>query len=288
MQKKLKIFQIDAFTNKPFKGNAAAVTFSNDLKKDEMQSIAKEMNLSETAFLSISDMADYNLRWFTPKNEVNLCGHATIASLHYLKEQGFIKGNQSITFQTLSGVLKCGSENGKYFMQIPAYRMDEFNGDKKRITDALGLKKESLDENIPFIKLEKGNLYIHIKKLNDLKDLAPNFKELYKISEEGIAEGFVVFTTETIDKNNDAHSRYFVPFHGIDEDPVTGSTNGPLLLVLKKLELIRKFEGDISLTFEQGDFLGREGRINVSFNSISNELYISGNAVTVLKGEIIF
>jgi PhzF family phenazine biosynthesis protein len=286
MQKKLKILQIDAFTDKPFKGNGAAVIFSNELTKDEMQSIAQEMNLSETAFLSISDMADYNLRWFTPKNEVKLCGHATIASLHYLKEQGFIKGNQPITFQTLSGVLKCGAENGKYFMQIPIYKMNEFTGDKKRIIDALGIKRESLDENIPFIIPENGKLYIYIKKLNDLKELNPDFKELYKISEEGIAKGFVVFTTETIDKNNDAHSRYFVPFHGIDEDPVTGSTNGPLLLVLKKLELIKKFEGDISLTFEQGDFLGRAGR--VSYNSVSNELYISGNAVTVLKGEIIF
>lgn len=288
MQKKLKIFQIDAFTDTPFKGNAAAVTFSNDLSIIEMQSIAKEMNLSETAFLSNSDSADYNLKWFTPKNEVRLCGHATIASLHFLKEQNLLKDNQSITFQTLSGILKCGSENGKYFMQIPIYRMDEFKGDKKRIIKALDINPDALDENIPFILLENGKLYIYLKKLDDLKLLKPDFKELCKISEEGIAKGFVVFTTETIDKNNDAHSRYFVPFQGIDEDPVTGSANGPLLLVLKKLKLIKNFQGDISLTFEQGDFLDRAGRISVTYNSLNKELYIFGNAVTVLKGEIIF
>jgi trans-2,3-dihydro-3-hydroxyanthranilate isomerase len=288
MQKRLKVLQADAFTDKPFKGNAAAVIFSNELTKDEMQSIAREINLSETAFLSISDMADYNLRWFTPKTEVKLCGHATIASLHYLKEEGFLKDKQSITFQTLSGILKCGSENGKYFMQIPVYRIDEFTGDKKRIINALGINPGSLDEKIPFLILENGKLYIYIKNLNDLKELNPDHRELYKISEEGIVKGFVVFSTETIDKGNDAHLRYFVPFQGINEDPVTGSANGPLLLVLKKLKLIKRFEGDVSLTFEQGDFLGRAGRVSVSYNSVNNELYISGNAVTVLKGEIIF
>ena len=88
MAKEIEIFQIDAFTKEAFCGNPAGVTFSNLLSADEMQLIANEMNLSETAFISNSQKADYKLQWFTPTTEVNLCGHATIASLHYLFEKG--------------------------------------------------------------------------------------------------------------------------------------------------------------------------------------------------------
>ena len=89
MAKKINIYQIDAFTKTAFFGNPAGVTFTDGLSADEMQSIAREMNLAETAFLTKSDKADYNLRWFTPKVEVELCGHATIASLHFLHRTKF-------------------------------------------------------------------------------------------------------------------------------------------------------------------------------------------------------
>ena len=100
-------------------------------------------------------------------------------------------------------------------------------------------------------------------------------------------EGVVVYCLETVDDSSSAHSRYFVPFYGIDEDPVTGSTNGPMLMVLKRLGLIDSDENDSSVIFEQGDFIGRRGRVSVSYIKATNELYISGKAVTVLKGEII-
>ena len=125
MGKKINIYQIDAFTDRPFSGNPAGVTFADVLTSEEMQLIAKEMNLAETAFLGKSDKADYHLRWFTPAVEVDLCGHATIASLHFLNENKLLKEGQEITFDTLSGILKCRFENGKYFMQIPIYSVKE-------------------------------------------------------------------------------------------------------------------------------------------------------------------
>ena len=115
MAKKINIYQIDAFTNKPFQGNQAAVCFADGLTKNEMQLIANEMNLAETAFISKSDNADFNLRWFTPTTEVELCGHGTIASLHFLNENGKLKDNSEITFDTLSGVLKCKFQRWKIF-----------------------------------------------------------------------------------------------------------------------------------------------------------------------------
>lgn len=275
-----KIFQIDAFTDKPFEGNPAAVTFGDDLSRDEMQKIAREMNLSETAFISKSSSSDFKLQWFTPKNEVKLCGHGTIASLHFLNENNFLVKDE-ITFETLSGILKCRFNGGKYFMQMPDYKIYGYNENKEAVVSALGLERKNLNET-PFILLENGNLYIHVSSISVLKNTAPDFKSLKNIN--GI-EGVVLFTRETIDEGNDAHTRYFTPWHGIDEDPVTGSANGPLLPVLQHLGFI-KADGDVNVIFEQGDFLNRRGRVGVSFFTGTNELYISGNAVTVLRGEI--
>ena len=289
MEKQIEIYQIDAFTDKSFEGNPAGVTFGDNLNKSEMQKIAKEMNLAETAFLSKSPKADYNLRWFTPATEVELCGHATIASLHFLTEKKLLKNNTNIKFETRSGILKCKAEDGFYFMQIPVFSMKEFNGNKEKIISALNIDPGSLDKNIPFIILENGYLYIYVKDLSTLHKLQPDFRALKNITKtENEFNCAVVFTLETIDKESFAHSRFFAPFYGIDEDPVTGSANGPFLLVLKKLNLIKNPGNVITLIFEQGDILGRRGRVKVMYNQKSNELYISGQAVTVLKGVLTF
>src|SRR3989339_583069 len=107
MKKKLEIFQIDAFTDSPFKGNPAVVTLGDGLNRKEKQLIAREMNLSETAFISKSKIANYKLQWFTPTSEVKLCGHATIASLHFLTKKKLLREGQQIKFETLSGILNC-------------------------------------------------------------------------------------------------------------------------------------------------------------------------------------
>ena len=284
--KAINIFQIDAFTDKPFGGNPASVTFGDNLTKEEMQSIAREMNLAETAFLSKSDKADYNLRWFTPTMEVDLCGHATIASLHFLNENGLLKYNSVIKFDTLSGILKCRVEDEKYFMQVPVFKLKEFNQNKKEILESLSLTENDLDKSVPFIMLENGYLYIYVKKLSTLKEMKPNYKELLKLQRQLDFGGAVIFTRETFDKESFAHLRFFAPYFGIDEDPVTGSANGPLMTVLNKLGFIKIGNEEINLTFEQGDIINRRGRVGVKFIPAVNELYISGNAVTVLKGEM--
>lgn len=288
MAKRIDICQIDAFTDKPFGGNPAGVTFGDGLSKEEMQFIAREMNVAETAFLSKSDKADYNLRWFTPTTEVELCGHATIASLHFLFENRYIVGSSEITFDTQSGILKCRVEKGKCFMQIPVYKADEYNDNKEVILTALGLSIDDIDNSVPFIMMENRYLYIYVKKLSTLKGLKPNFTDLLSIQKLYNISGNVVFTRETYDKESFAHSRFFTPYYGIDEDPVTGSANGPFMLVLRKLGFIKNNEEDISLIFEQGDIIGRRGRVGVKYSPTKNELYISGNAVTVLKGEMNF
>jgi len=289
MEKVIKIFQIDAFTNKAFGGNPAGVTFGNGLSDAEMQAIAKEMNLSETAFLCNSDKADYRLRWFTPATEVDLCGHATIASLHFLSENNILKNNSLLRFETRSGILDCKMEDGRYFMQIPVMKTSNYSGGTSAIIKALGIDKSELEESHPFVLLENGYLYLHVQSIKTLSNLKPNYKELLAAAENGkLYTAAVPFTLETIDKESFAHLRFFGPYYGIDEDPVTGSANGPLMLVLQKLGLLKNADDNISLQFEQGDFINRRGRINVTYSKTKNEIYISGNAVTVIKGDLFF
>jgi PhzF family phenazine biosynthesis protein len=256
-----------------------------------MQLIAREMNLAETSFLSPSNDADYNLRWFTPEVEVKLCGHATIAALHYLRQDGLIGDNSKVIFNTLSGKLKCGVENGRYFMQIPNYSFEEYN-DRETIEDlltALSLFHSALDPNVPMLLCESGYLFIYVKHLKELGKLKPDFTSLKYLSSSG--KGFnsvVVFSLETNDENSFAHLRFFAPSFGINEDIVTGSANGPLLLALRKLGMVKENELSDHFIFEQGDFLNRPGRITVYLTKDDGELYISGDAVTVFNGELVY
>jgi len=289
MKKLIDVCQIDAFTDEAFRGNPAGVVFSDDLSTEEMQFIAREFNVAETAFISKSSEANFNLRWFTPKVEVKLCGHATIASIHYLLQQGIIQENSSITFKTLSGILKSSSKNGIHSLSIPIPELKTFEGNKEEIIKALNVGKVINPEKFPFILDDGGYLYISVSSLTDLMNIKPNFRELLDLSIERKGyDAFTLFTTETIEKDNHAHLRFFTPYYGIDEDPVTGSANGPLLLVLRKLGLIEENTEGKTYTFEQGDVLGRKGRVNVSYSPLKNELTISGKAVTVFKGELSF
>ena len=288
MAKEIEIFQIDAFTTEAFNGNPAGVTLSNDLSENEKQLIAKEMNLSETAFISDSKIADYKLQWFTPAKEVNLCGHATIASLHFLFEKNLVSSQQHISFETLSGIINCACEDGKYFMQIPIPQLDEFAGCKEEILGAIGIDAVDVSD-LPFILLDNGYLFISVNSLDAVWKIKPDYKKLKELSD--IKKEFfdiAVYTTETIENDSSAHLRFFAPYHGIDEDPVTGSACGPLLLVLIKQGLIKDYIDDSVIKFEQGDVLNRMGRVEVRFNSKKNELLIAGNAVTVFKGKLSF
>ncbi|UCH66340.1 MAG: PhzF family phenazine biosynthesis protein [Ignavibacterium sp.] len=283
----IQLHLIDAFTSEAFGGNSAVIIHQDDLPINLMQLIAKEMNLPETAFLFSSDKADYSLKWFTPTIEVELCGHATIASLHYLSEQGFISKNSAVTFDTLSGVLDCRVDDDKYFMKLPVPKFRKYEADIQDVIEAIGLKASDLDTNFPPILQNNGNLFIYSKSLDSIKNLKPNFSELLKLSNQnrGFTE-FTVFSTETVDEENDAHLRFFAPFYGINEDPVTGSVNGPLLLVLRMLGIIDADTENKQFTFEQGDSIGRKGRVTVTYSPDKDELMIAGNAVTVMRGEL--
>ncbi|MGB5287727.1 MAG: PhzF family phenazine biosynthesis protein, partial [Ignavibacteriaceae bacterium] len=257
MKKLDDVFQIDAFTDLPFQGNSAGVVYSDELNKEEMQLIAREINVSETAFISKSKEADFNLKWFTPTVEVKLCGHATIASVHYLVQKGLIKNNSALTFKTLSGILNCSAVNGIYSLSLPVPSLSIFKGDKTEIIRALVGEKIINPEKYPFILDDGCYLYIYVSTLKELMNLKPDYKMLLDLSSarKGF-DAFTLFTTETLEKGHNAHLRFFAPYYGINEDPVTGSANGPLLLVLRHLGLIEENTEGKTFVFEQGDILG--------------------------------
>lgn len=288
MKKPIKVFQIDSFTTNAFEGNPAGVVMDDSLTADEMQKIAREMNLSETAFLQKSDKADYSLRWFTPTVEVDLCGHATIASIHYLKEMNLLENNSDLTFDTRSGVLQCRREDDLYLMQIPVPELEDYEDNKKEILDALNITDYSSTKDYPFVITNDGILYININSYSNLKKLKPDFDKVFKLSENfSEIKVITVYSIETIEENSSAHLRFFAPYYGINEDPVTGSANGPLLMVMRHLGIIEDSDDEF-VTFEQGDIIGRKGRVKVIYSPVSNLLRIAGNAVTVLKGELYF
>jgi PhzF family phenazine biosynthesis protein len=173
-------------------------------------------------------------------------------------------------------------------MQIPTPQLDGFDGCKEEILEAIGIDAVDVSD-LPFILLDNGYLFISVNSLDALWKINPDYKKLKELSNKK-KEFFdiAVYTTETIEHNSSAHLRFFAPYNGIDEDPVTGSACGPLLLVLIKQGLIKDYINDSFIKFEQGDVLNRRGRVEVRFNSKKNELSIAGNAVTVFTGKLSF
>ena len=207
----LPFFQVDAFASRPFEGNPAAVMPLSEWLPDEvMQAIAAENNLAETAFTvpSESGEADYDLRWFTPTVEVDLCGHATLASGHVLMTGGQVR------FATRSGVLTVTREDGKLWLDLPAYPVEE--GEEPGLLAALGV-------NVPTYLSSGGNGAAIVALADEaaVRGVAPDFAALRKIDRLVIVTAPGVATAVA--------SRVFAAYHGIDEDPVTGSAHAALV-----------------------------------------------------------
>ena len=271
------IKHIDAFTDRPFRGNPAAVVKTDSpLPARVMQQIARDMNLSETAFIlpSSTRNADLRIRWFTPSNEVSLCGHATIASFHALAEEGFggmdNPGEYLWRLQTRSGVLKIlvvnSGKRTEIKMTLPVPQFNPVTGAQKDLLPALGILRRDIDVSLPVVSA--GNVYLPVKKLSVIKKLAPDFSALGRVLQKRRWSGACVVTRETVDRSSDFHSRYYAPNDGINEDPVTGSSNGPLGAYALSYGMCRSKEGLNRLTGEQGDIIGA-GQINILWRLIN-------------------
>jgi PhzF family phenazine biosynthesis protein len=266
----MRLFQVDAFADHAFGGNPAAVCLvDGDVDDDWMQSVASEMNLSETAFLSPAADGLYTLRWFTPAIEVDLCGHATLASAHVLWDEK-IEGPEPLSFSTKSGVLTAvRAGDGLIQMDFPADPPDvSYSGGpfSDGMAAALGA---------PVVGVHRGrfDLLVEVEDAEAVRRLTPDFQSLAGFDARGV---IVTAAGDGLD-GADFVSRCFYPASGVDEDPVTGSAH----CTLASFWCTRL--GRPSLVGWQAS--PRGGRVGVELSG--DRVLLTGRAVTVLRGELV-
>lgn len=259
----MTLYQVDAFTSKPFSGNPAAVCITDSPLNDElMQNIALENNLSETAFL-YPEKNGYNLRWFTPAVEVDLCGHATLASAHVIWEVNKFPHDKEISFYTKSGELNASYTKDGIQLDFPSKVAEEVTA-PDGLLDALGV-------NARFVGKSKFDYIVHVNSADEVRNCNPNHSELKKLPVRG-----VIITAESDDEKYDFISRFFAPGAGVEEDPVTGSAHCTLTPYwAKKLHQteMRAYQAS-----------KRGGELLVRFNGERTNLI--GKAVTMMKFEL--
>lgn len=280
-----KAFLVDAFTDVPTSGNPAGVLPDGDgLDADQMGAIANELGASETAFVRESDVADRQLRYFTPETEVDLCGHATIASHALLYERSTIDAGQH-TVETNAGVLDISiAEDGLVWMTQNDPTVTELDIDVDRVADALGVDAESITAvGLPIAWTTTGLpfLAVPIEYFSDLSAMDPDMRAIEALSEEQDVTGIYAFTFDTLEGDSTLHGRMFAPGAGVEEDPVTGTASGAVGAYLDRLGAL---EETAAMTFEQGHFLDRPGTVSVS---IGAEVKVGGRAVTTLEGTVV-
>lgn len=260
----LTIYQVDSFTDKPFSGNPAAVCILDELQdEDWMQNVAREMNLSETAFLR-KQAEGYDLRWFTPSVEVALCGHATLASAHILWEIGLLRPGEQAVFHTLSGPLMADQRGTWIEMNFPATKEEEANAPVGLI-EALGVKAKYIGKN-------KFDYLVEVESEDVVRKIKPDIGLLQNMA----ARGVIVTSLADSDKY-DFVSRFFAPNAGVNEDPVTGSAHCCLSPFWS--ERLGKDE----LVGYQAS--ARGGVVKVRYTG--DRVILGGQAVTVLRGELL-
>ena len=260
-----KVIQVDAFTNRAFQGNPAAVCVLPSPQDDRwMQSVAREMNLSETAFLLKQDR-HYSLRWFTPTTEVPLCGHATLASAHVLWTEGYASTGQEIRFETKSGVLSAKYRDDWIELNFPVNRSQDIPPITK-LSDALGVPLKTVLYN------SLGYL-VEVASARQLEQLQPNFTLLKQLPISN-----VIVTSKSQDSEYDFVSRFFAPGLGVDEDPVTGAAHCCLAPYWRD-----RLQKNQFLAYQASS---RGGIVKVDYDG-GDRVTLSGQAVTVMRGELL-
>ena len=275
------IHRVTAFSNDIHGGNPAGVVLDADsLSEDQMLRISKEVGYSETAFVMKSTKADFKVRFFTPVDEVDLCGHATVATFNLLRDIGLITiGNY--TQETKAGILKLMVYDKYVYMEqnTPTYYEIIEN---KEIEECFNSQFKDYISDTPIQIVSTGikDILLPVKDLKILFDLQPNLDLIDSISRKYDVVGNHAFCLDTL-HGCEAHARNFAPRYGIDEESATGTSNGALACYLMKY-FKNKFDGNF--VFEQGYSMNRPSKIMAKVNSIDDkivEVYVGGSAIAI-------
>lgn len=299
MVNKYNLYQIDSFTKEKFTRNPAGVIMNADgLTDDEMQKIARELNNSETAFVFSSDSNKYDVyvRFFTPTNEVPICGHATIAA-HYARAiENNLKASK-VYQKTGAGILPVDilKEDNDYKIVMTQGKI-EFGSiidgkNKKDLLSALNIKSNELLENfnVQIVSTGHSKVMIGVKNVDTLNNINPDYASLSKLSDTIKCNGYYVFTIDSQDKDILIYGRMFAPAIGINEDPVTGNANGPLGAYLVKHNLVKHNNSIFKFKAKQGEAMKRPGTIEVEVKIEDKnpvEVKVLGNAVIAFKSQL--
>jgi len=260
---RLPIIQVDAFTDRPFAGNPAAVCLLPAPADPRwMQDVAREMNLSETAFLA-PQSDGFGLRWFTPAVEIDLCGHATLASAHVLWEDGHLKPGTQARFHTRSGLLTADRRGDWIELDFPATRAEP-TAAPAGLTAAIGVTPR-------FVGRSRFDYLLEVDGEEVVRGCKPDFGALARVEARG-----VIVTSRAAASSFDFVSRFFAPRSGVNEDPVTGSAHCALAPYW-------------SAQLGRPDLVGyqasaRGGTVRVRLQG--DRVILGGQAVTVLRGEL--
>ena len=264
----IKTFIVDSFTNMPFKGNPAGVCLlEKAISIEIMQSVAAELNLSETAFLLKGESNNFAIRYFTPTVEIDFCGHATLAASKIILDKF---SNETVNFTTYKGLRLSANIEGEHIkMLFPLYKTNDYITNQK-LNDAFGIESTIATK---FSK-DLDMLIIEVKDKQTLLDINPDYQKVIE-SSETIKE--VVITSKSEDKDYDFYSRCFCPWIGINEDPVTGASHSVLAKYWSTI--LNKKEMSAFQLSTRGGFL----KLNIISDT---ELEIRSNARIVFEGEM--
>ncbi len=290
------VVQVDAFTTTPLQGNPCAVLpDARGLDDAEMQAIAREMNLSETAFVFPSDKADFRFRYFTPAAEIPLAGHPTIATAHVLVEEGRIPlkdGRGAFTMELNVGVLpvEITSRQGDVTHVVMTQKKPEFGRTftHAEVAAVFGLSARDLDTRcLPqVVSTGTPQLMVLVKSLDVLKRIHADFYALQEFSERGGFFSAHVFCVGGFSPNADTHARHYAPEGGIAEDPFTGSASGGMGAYIVQHGILPGLRFHI----EQGHLCGRPGEGDIEVVGSRNDIQtvkVGGPAITVMRGELL-
>lgn len=283
-----RVALVDAFTDEPLTGNAAGVIpDAAGLSEEQMQAIARELSVSETAFLLPSGSADRRVRYFTPTQEVDLCGHATVGSHVFLLEDGQVTpGTHSL--ETNVGDLSIEiTDDGRVWMTQDQPSVRRIDLAQERVAGALGIDPDAIravSDDLPIAVSSTGLPFVVVPAtyLSDLSDADPDMAAIEDISEEFDAAGIYLFTFDALDSESTLHARMFAPAAGVPEDPVTGTASGAAGAYLRRFGA---FDGDLpdEMVFEQGHFVDRPGTVRVS---VGDTVRVGGDGVVSLEGDL--
>lgn len=287
---KIKIYQVDAFTENPLSGNPAGVVpWADGMDEKTMQGIAREMNVSETVFVFHKDLSkgcDYRVRFFTPTTEVDYCGHGTIAAAHLLRELEVISRNSRSFRQGMNQDTWEISVEGDllWILQGPV-QMRRLEVDRGELGFSLGLDPTKIKE-ITWADAGNAVLLCEISDRNSLDTMKPDWNALLDSSKRYEVKGIHCYALDPHDPSNHISTRVFAPLYGVQEDPATGSTTSSLAFYLLSSAKLNPKDG--ILRIEQGIAMGRPSLLFARMANQKEGSYVEvgGKAITVLSGEI--